>query len=148
MHAKDSIHINAPVEEVDRLALDPDGWARYFVGMSDPDEIVGDGGAGTKVGFTMRAAGARLHEIVCVMERRYDPDGSVRWRGELSGDSPGWESWDLVPEDGGTSVTEELEVEPAGGVVGKVAARLFVERIVRRNFHQSLENLKRLVESV
>jgi uncharacterized protein YndB with AHSA1/START domain len=146
MHAKDSIHIDAPVEKVDRLALDPDGWARYFVGMSAPDEIVGDGGAGTRVGYTMRAGGAHWHSVARVVERRRDPDGSLHWRAEILEGTPGWETWDLVPEDGGTSVTEEMKVRPYG-VVGKLGEHIFVERMLRRIVHQSLENLKRLVES-
>lgn len=39
MHAKDTIRINAPVEDVDRLALPPEAWSRYFVGMSEPERI-------------------------------------------------------------------------------------------------------------
>jgi hypothetical protein len=40
-----------------------------------------------------------------------------------------------------------MEVVPAGGALVRVAADLFVQRPMRRNVHQSLENLKRLAES-
>ena len=148
MHAKDTIRINAPVDDVDRLALPPDAWSRYFVGMSDPEEITGDGGPGTIVEFSMSPPGGRPFHATCrVVEWDHRPDGTVRWRGEFSGGNSGWETWDLRPEDGGTLVTEEMEVIPAGGALVRLAANLFVQRPLRRNVHQSLENLKRLVES-
>ena len=148
MHAKDTIRINAPVDDVDRLALPPDAWSRYFVAMSDPEEIHGDGGPGTIVEFSMSPPGGRPFHATCrVVEWAHRPDGTVRWRGEFSGGNSGWETWDLRPEDGGTLVTEEMEVIPAGGALVRLAANLFVQRPLRRNVHQSLENLKRLVES-
>ena len=148
MHAKDTIRIDAPVDDVDRVALPPDAWSRYFVGMSDPDEVRGDGGPGTIVEFTMSPPGGRPFHATCrVVEYEHQADGSVRWRGEYGGDNGGWETWDLRPVDGGSSVTVEMEVVPGGGPLIRLAADLFVQRPLRRNVHQSLENLKRLVES-
>jgi hypothetical protein len=82
-----------------------------------------------------------------VVEWAHRPDGTVRWRGEFTGGNSGWETWDLRPQDGGTLVTEEMEVIPAGGALIRLAADLFVQRPLRRNVQQSLENLKRLVET-
>ena len=148
MHAKDTIRINAPVDDVDRFALPPDAWARYFVGMSEPEAIRGDGGPGTIVEFSMSPPGGRPFHAACrVAEWAHPPDGAVRWRGEFSGGTSGWETSDLHPVDGGTLVTEEMEMIPAGGALVRLAADLFVQRPLRRNVHQSLENLKRLVES-
>jgi hypothetical protein len=58
VHAKDTIRIDAPVEDVDRLALPPDAWSRYFVGMSEPEKIEGDGGPGTTAARTAASTGA------------------------------------------------------------------------------------------
>lgn len=147
MHARESIYIDAPVDRVDGPALAPDAWWRYFVGMSEPERIDGDGGPGTTVDFTMTPPGARPFRATCrVVEWDHGPDGTVRWRGEFSGGNSGWETWELRPEGGGTFVTGELEVIPAGGPLVRLAADLFVQRPLRRNVHQSLENLKRLVE--
>ncbi len=148
MHAKDTIHIDAPVEDVDRIALPPDAWSRYFVGMSAPEEIRGDGGPGTIVEFTMSPPGGRpFHATCCVVEWEHRPNGAVRWRGEYSGGNSGWETWELTPADGGACATVEMEVIPAGGPLVGLVANLFVQRPLRRNVHQSLENLKRLVEA-
>ena len=148
MHAKDTIRVNAPVDEVDRLALPPDAWSRYFVGMGEPEEIKGDGGPGTIVDFSMRPPGGRPFHATCrVVEYDCREDGRVHWRGEYSGGNSGWQTWDLLATDGGTSVTVEMEVVPAGGAFVRMAANLFVQRPLRRNVHQSLENLKRLAET-
>jgi hypothetical protein len=148
VHAKDTILVHAPVEDVDRLALPPDAWSRYFVGMSEPEKVEGDGGPGTIVDFSMSPPGGRPFHATChVVEYDHRADGSVHWRGEFSGGNAGWETWDLLPADGGASVTVEMEVVPAGGALVRVAADLFVQRPMRRNVHQSLENLKRLAES-
>jgi hypothetical protein len=118
------------------------------VGMSEPERIEGDGGPGTIVDFSMSPPGGRPFRATCrVVEYEHRADGSVHWRGEYSGGNSGWETWDLHPVDGGASATVEMEVVPSGGVLVRVAANLFVQRPMRRNVHQSLENLKRLVES-
>lgn len=147
MHARDTIHIEAPVATVDALALPPDAWSRYFVGMSAPHEVVGDGGPGTRVRFSMSPPGGRTFNAEAkVVQYEHQADGSVHWRGEFSGGNGGWETFDLVPENGGASVTVEMEVVPAGGALTRAAARLLVQRPLRRNVRRSLDNLKRLVE--
>jgi hypothetical protein len=148
VHAKESIRIDAPVDDVDRVALPPDAWWKYFVGMSEPEAIRGDGGPGTIVDFSMSPPGGQPFHAACrVAEYDHRADGSVHWRGVYSGGNSGWETWDLRPVDGGALATVEMEVVPAGAVWIRVAANLFVQRPLRRNVHQSLENLKRLVES-
>jgi coenzyme Q-binding protein COQ10 len=147
MHARDTVRSDAPVELVDLTALPPDTWARYFVGMSEPEEITGDGGPGTTVKFTMSPPGSRPFKATCrIVAYDRHPDGLVHWRGEFSGGYTGWEAWGLAPCEGGTMVTDEMEVVPAGGPVVRLAANLFVQRQLRRNHHQSLVNLKQLVE--
>jgi hypothetical protein len=148
VHAKDTIQIDASAGDVDRAALPPDAWCRYFVGMSEPEAIRGDGGPGTIVDFTMTPPGARPFHATCrVVDYERRPDGSVHWRGEYSGGNSGWETWDLIPTDRGASATVEMEVIPAGGALVRAAANLFVQRPLRRNVRQSLENLKHVVES-
>ncbi len=147
MHAKASIHIDAPIEMVDSLAVAADTWPQWVVGMGDPDEIVGDGGAGTRFGFPMEMGGKRFHLTYEVKDYEHKPDGSVHWHAQFTGDSRGWETWDFMPKDGGTEFSSEMEAEPFPGIVSKIFAFLFVERILNRSAHQSLANLKHLVES-
>ena len=108
----------------------------------------GDGGPGTIVDFSMRPPGGRPFHAACtVVAWDHRADGSVHWRGEYSAATPAGRPGDLLPADGGASVTVEMEVVPEGGPVVRMAANLLVQRPLRRNVHQSLENLRRLVES-
>lgn len=146
-HLQDSIHINAPVEKVDKFTSDPHGWPNFMVGMSEPDKVIGDGGVGTQVEFTLRVAGFPLHETCRVVEDRRDPDGSAHSRIDFEGTSPGWQTWDFKPEDGGTLVTMEMEYTVPGRALGKVVDRLLFEKMQKRDMHHSLENLKLFVEA-
>jgi|BarGraNGADG00312_2_1021985.scaffolds.fasta_scaffold19778_3 coenzyme Q-binding protein COQ10 len=146
-HLQDSIRINAPVEKVDSFTSDPHGWANFMVGMSEPDKIIGDGGVGTQVDFTMRVAGVPLHETLRVVEDRRDPDGGGHSRLDFEGASLGWQTWDAKPEDGGTLVAVEMEYTVRGGVLGKVVDRLLFEKMSKRDMHHSLENLKLFLEA-
>jgi coenzyme Q-binding protein COQ10 len=51
-----------------------------------------------------------------------------------------------VPKNGGTQITTEFDYTVPGSVLGKVADRLLIEKLQRRDFQHSLENLKLLVE--
>lgn len=147
MHAKTRIHIASPVERVDSIASTPDNWARYVVGMGEPEEILGCGEVGTRARCPMHMAGRAFQLTYQVSEYERGPDGEVHWRAEISGDSRGWETLDLSPEDGGTRAVAEIEVEPLQGLVYRIAARLFAERVMKRNYQQTFENLKHLAES-
>ena len=141
-HVKHSIHINAPSDKVSEFSHDPHNWPTFMAGMSEPDKITGDGGLGTEVEFTVLMAGWHLHETVRVVE---DLPGS-HWRGDITGTSSGWITWDSRPENGGTLVTQEMEYTVPGSVLGKVVDRLIYEKRQDRDMLHSLENLKLLME--
>ncbi len=145
-HVKQSIHIDAPVEKVVEYSGSPNNWPKFMEGMSDPS-ITGDRGVGQQVEFTMLLAGIRGHETVRTLEDRIGPDGSGHWRAELTGTASGWEIWDLEPEEGGTLLTLEMEYTVRGSVLGKMADRLFLGRMMDRDMLRSLEKLKLLMEA-
>ena len=103
-HLKHSIHIDAPVDKVGQYTDDPNNWPTFNIGMSEPDKITGHG-VGQEVEFTMLMAGMHGHQTVRTVEDRTEPDGSGHWRGELTGTSSGWQTWDFTPQDGGTLIT-------------------------------------------
>jgi len=146
-HLRDSIHIDAPVEKVDKFTDDPHNWPTFMEGMGAPDKVTGDGGVGTEVEFTVIMAGVRLHETSRVVEERRDPDGGSHVRFDIVGPMPAWQTWDLKPENGGSLVSVEMEYTLPGSVLGKVADRLVGEKMGERDIHHGLENLKLLMES-
>ncbi len=145
-HLTESIHINAPVDKVVHYTEDPHRWGKFMVGMSEPDKIIGDIGVGQQIDFTITTAGVHMHETVRTVENRYDPDGGGHWRGDITGSSSGWMTMDFKPENGGALVTQEMEYTVPGGALGKVADRLFFERMQERDMLHSLENLKLVME--
>jgi uncharacterized protein YndB with AHSA1/START domain len=146
-HLKDTILIDAPVDKVWSFAHDPHHWPRFMVGMSDPDRIAGSGGVGSEVDFTILMAGVHLHETVHSVEDREEPGGGYHWRADITGPSSGWMTWDYVPQAGGTEIDLEWEYSLPGSVLGKIADRLVVEKMQARDMHNSLENLKSVVEA-
>lgn len=146
-HIKDSIHIDAPVEKVDKFTDDPNNWPTFMEGMGAPDKITGDGGVGTVVEFTLLFAGVHLRETSRIVEVRRNPDGGGHVRYDIVGAMPASQTWDLKPENGGTLISMEMEYTLPGSVLGKVADRLVGEKMSERDIHHSLENLKLLMES-
>ena len=145
-HLKHAIHIHAPFDKVWEFSHDPHNWATFMVGMGEPDKITGDGGVGTQVEFTVLMAGWHLHETWRVVEDRRDPGGGSYWRGDLTGTCSGWITWDYIPENSGTLVTQEMEYTVPGSVLGKVVDRVIYEKRQDWDMLHSLENLKLLME--
>jgi coenzyme Q-binding protein COQ10 len=146
-HLVYSVHVDAPVEKVDAIVRDPHEWAHFWTGMTEPTRVEGDGGPGTSAEFEVITFGIRQHEISHTVEERHEPDGSTHWRWELEGTTKGRLSCRHTPADGGCDVTTEFEYNVPGSVFGRVADLLVLERIQKRDFQNSMENLKTLAET-
>jgi coenzyme Q-binding protein COQ10 len=146
-HLKHTLFIKAPVDALDAIVKDPHRWPDFWVGMSEPERVFGDGGPGTKAEFTQLMMGVRLRVVDRTVEERHNPDGSTDWRWEFEGSTWGWLSCHHEPHEEGTQITTEFDYALPGSVLGKAADRLLVERRSRRDFENSLENLKLLAES-
>ena len=137
MHAKASIHIDAPVEMVDSLAVAADTWPQWVVGMGDPDRVEGDGGEGTRIGFPMEMGGKRFHLWFRVESTSTTPTAaSTGTRGfrRLTGlGDVGFRAERRRAPD----LFQEMEAEPFPGIVSKIFAFLFVERLLNRGAQQT-----------
>jgi coenzyme Q-binding protein COQ10 len=145
-HLTKTLFINVPVGELDAVVRDPRQWSRFWVGMSEPERVFGDGSPGTKAEFTMLVLGVRTRMIDRTVEERHNDDGSTDWRWEFEGTTSGWLTCHHAPKDNGTQITTEFEYSVPGSVIGKAADRLLLEKRMRRDFENSLENLKLMVE--
>ncbi len=139
--------INVPVERLNEIVKDPHQLARFWTGMSEPDRVFGDGGPGTKVESTMLFMGVHMRLTTRTVEERHNDDGSTAWRWELEGALTGSITCHHQPRGEGTEATTEFEYTMPGSVLGKVADRLLIEKRMRRDFENSLENLKLLAET-
>jgi len=145
-HLSHSLLIDAPVADVDAIVKDPQQWSRFWVGMSEPERVFGDGSPGTKSEFTMLLLGVRTHMIERTIEERHNADGSTDWRWEFEGTTSGWIACHHQPAESGTRITTEFEYSVPGSVIGKAADRLLLEKRMRRDLENSLENLKLMAE--
>jgi coenzyme Q-binding protein COQ10 len=146
-HLTHTMTINIAVPQLDEIVRDPRAVSRYWAGMSEPDMVFGDGGPGTKVETNILFMGVRMHLIERTVEERHNEDGSTDWRWTMEGAMDGWLSCHHEPRGESTETTTEFDYTLPGSVLGKVADRLLVEKRMRRDFVNSLENLKLLAET-
>ena len=142
---KKSTLIHAPIEKVYAVARDPNRWPDWFVGMSDIDQLTGEGEVGTVAEFGYTMAGVRFPVTVEVLEDHFSPEGA-RWKGKIGGPLAGEQTWTYTPKGGDTEVTVDMEYTVPGKALGKIANRLIIERTQERSLVQTLENLKILCE--
>jgi len=145
-HLKKSILINKPVDKVYARARDPRGWPTWYAGTSEIEELAGEGEAGTVAKLSYMMAGVRLPVTVRVLEDTINPEGA-HWEGKIEGPLDGKQTWIYTPKEGGTEVSVEMEYKVPGKALGKIADRLFIERLEERSTEHTLEKLKMLCES-
>lgn len=145
-HLKKSILIHAPVEKVYALARDPKCWATWYVGLSEPEELTGKGGAGTIARCSYMMAGTRFPVTIEVLEEHIGLD-EARWKGRIGGPLAGEHTWTYVTRGNDTEVTADLEYTVPGAALGRIADRLIIERMQERSLEQTLENLRLLCET-
>ena len=143
---RQTLEIAVPVSRLDEIVRDPHQWARFWVGMGEPDRVFGDGAPGTKVEMTVLFMGVRMRMIERTIEERHNEDGSTDWRWQMEGALTATLSCHHAPRGEGSEITTEFDYTMPGSVLGKVADRLLLEKRMRRDFENSLENLKLMAE--
>jgi coenzyme Q-binding protein COQ10 len=126
-----SILIDASTDTIDAIALDGNRLPEWYVGIEQatPDDLYPEVEGRVSLTLTVREL-ARGHHISY----------------QMSGMMVGTQEWSYAPEGGKTRLTAQVEYDMPGGVLGKIADKLVVERVNTRNLEESLENLKALVE--
>ena len=145
-HVHDTILINAPVDRVFAVGRDPRSWATWWVNLTKPKRVRGDGSAGTVLSYGHLVAGHALPLKVRVLADRFDNDGSGHWQGALDGPMQGQHCWDYVPCEGGTQVTVDIDFAIPRRLPAEIADPTYLERMEGSAIHHSLENLKFMVE--
>lgn len=145
-HLTKTLVYDVPVSELDAAVKDPYRWPLFWVGLSEPHRVFGDGGPGTKAEFTMLMMGVHSRTVYRTVEERHNDDGSTDWRWDFQGAISGRLMCHHAPRDGSTEATTDLDYSVPGRMLGAAADRLFFERRMRRDMENSLENLKLMVE--
>jgi len=114
--------------------------------MGEVEKQTGDGGIGTVIESSYLALGIRFPCTTRVLDASLKPEG-FRWTGVVEGPVGGKHVWTHVPKGAATEVTADIEYRVPGALLGKIANRLIIERIVEGNLEQTLQNLKMLCEA-
>jgi len=89
-----------------------------------------------------KSGGAKFDITQTVLERTEGQGAKYQMEGMITGTN----SWVFTPEGEGTLVKAIFNYEMPGGVLGKLADKMIVERMNIENLEKSLENLKKLAE--
>ncbi len=146
-HLMHDFHVDVPVAAFDALVKDPRTWPAFWVGMDGSPRVFGDGSPGTKAEFFQHTMGIKLRMVDRTMEERHNPDRSTDWRWQFEGAISGTISCHHEPSGDGTDVTTTFVYDVPKRFGGRVADRLFLERRMRHDFEDSMDNLKLLAET-
>ncbi len=142
---KQTIEIEAPIERVWDLVMDPDRLGEW---VSIHEEVFdyagGDLEQGSTFGQRMKLKGVPLKVRWEVTE--CEPPRRARWNGEAAAGAKARISYDLAESDGGTVFDYENEFELPAGKVGKLAGKAFNAMSGEREAKRSLKRLKELLE--
>jgi carbon monoxide dehydrogenase subunit G len=138
-----SILMNVPSEKIEEITLDGSRLAEWFAGVesAEPDDVFPNPGG--KLVTTYKSGGVKFELTQTALERVEGQSATYQMEGMITGTN----HWVYTPEGEGTLVTATFDYEMPGGVLGKVADKLVVERMNIENLEKSLENLKKLAES-
>jgi hypothetical protein len=146
-HLMYDFHVGVPVDRVDNLVKDPRVWPTFWVGMEGSPRVFGDGSPGTKAEFFQHMMGMRLRMVDRTVEERHNPNGSSDWRWQFEGAMSGAISCHHEPRGDGTDVTTTFDYEVPLRLGGRAADRLYLEKRMRRDFEDSMDNLRLLAET-
>ncbi|WP_223635625.1 SRPBCC family protein [Planococcus sp. 4-30] len=141
-----SIVIDRSVEEVFNYASNPVYWHQWYTGLSELENLKGDGEVGTTMDMKYTLLGMNLPISLEVIEK--SRAGNSRfWNGQISGAINSKQSWTYHTEGTGTEVKFEMGYELPGSVFGKVANKLIVKKLMDNSAEQTLKNLKDICET-
>jgi Polyketide cyclase / dehydrase and lipid transport len=146
-HLQQTTFFKVPMEALNDLVRDPRRVPDFWIGMSGPHRVFGDGGPGSKAEYTLAMMGLHQRFVSRTIEERHNPDGSTDWRWEYTGGMTGSLTCHHQPREDGVEATTDFDYTLRGGVFGRLLDRAVVQRRVRRDFEESLENLKLLAEA-
>jgi uncharacterized membrane protein len=144
MRVERELVVNAPREQVWDYITDPANYTLFFSGITRW-EVEGrkKRGCGARYQMNMRVGSAEVGGLVEVVE--FDEPGDMAWTSVMGVDQRGrWRLREHGPNR--TSVMFRLSYHAPGGLLGWLSDQLSAP-VVRRNISNTLDNLKRHIES-
>jgi len=142
--AEASVTINAPIEKVFDVVADPEQVPQYMSGVSDVSNIQGDPGEkGSSSDIAYHVMGMKFTQQMTVSE----VEKPRKLLLEMKGGFPGTFQWTLEAQGQATKVDVMVDYSVPGGILGKIANQLLLERMNQKNLDGSAEKLKLLCEA-
>ncbi|MEZ0481077.1 SRPBCC family protein [Planococcus sp. SSTMD024] len=142
---KKSVYIDRPIDEVYHHGIDPTRWFQWYVGLSEPENLVGQGETGTTMNMKYTMLGMHMPIELEVVETGKDGDGYL-WKGTVKGAITSDQLWKYVPEGKGVEIFLDMNYELPGKLVGKVANKLIIQKLMNNSMEQTLNNFKAVCE--
>jgi uncharacterized protein YndB with AHSA1/START domain len=137
-----SVQIKASPEATMALLSDASRWPDWYPGMTEIDIAAPFPEEGGKVAFKAKSAGMSMSMTETVLDYQPDKLQLLQMEGMLSGRA----RWELTPDGDETRLTTTFDYALPGGVFGKLADALIVERMNGNTLEAALNNFKALVE--
>jgi len=136
--AEASVTINAPIEKVFDAIADQEKAAQYAPGavltnvQGKPTE------KGSSAEFDYHVVGMKFNVKITVSEVD-EPHKLVQ---EMSGAFPGTWTWSLEQQEQLVKVAVSIDYSVPGGILGKIANQLLLERMNQKNLESTVHGLK------
>ncbi len=137
-----SVQIKASPEATMALLSDASRWPDWYPGMTEIDIAAPFPEEGGKVAFKAKSAGMSMSMTETVLDYQPGKLQLLQMEGMLSGRA----RWELTPDGDETRLTTTFDYALPGGVFGKLADALIVERMNGNTLEAALNNFKALVE--
>jgi uncharacterized membrane protein len=138
-----NIVIKGTPADIEAIANDVTRLPEWYAGITKATAEGVFPEVGSKVVMTYKAAGITFEMTQTSLAYERGKGGRYKLEGMISGRYTDT----LQPVEGGTRWTMSFDYEMPGGGVGKLADRLFVEKMNAKNLEESLKNMKALVEA-
>ena len=139
-----SVTINAPIEKVFDVVVDPERGSQWASGVSDVINIQGNPGEiGSSSTLIYHVLGIKTTNTFTVS--KVEKPRTILY--EISGTFPGTFQFTLEPQGQATKVTARLDYSVPGGILGRIASQVLLERMNQKNLESTAEKLKLLCEA-
>ena len=139
-----SVTINAPIEKVFHTIIEPEFTPKWSSGISEVTNIKGDPeekGSSTDLAYHVLGMKFTQHMVTSEIEK---PRKVIY---QMTGGFPGTFEFALEPQGQATKVDIRIDYSVPGGIIGKIANQLLLERMNRKNIESSAEGLKIFCEA-
>lgn len=145
-HIRETIHVDAPIEQVWELGANCERYLEWQTGIVEVKGCTGPiDHVGARYTAVYKAMGRTLE--VTIEATRAEKPRLIESKLTVPGGGHGTTLQMAESAGGGTDLTFTFDYELPGGFVGGMADKLFMERAIERDIRHGNENFKALCES-